>query len=125
MSLGKILWHDLTVDNATEVRDFYSQVVGWKHSPIDMKGYDDYVMLVDGTEPGDMSGATGICHARGSNADMPPQWMIYISVPSVKDAIDHAIRLGGDVVTGPRSAGGKQFAVIKDPASAVFAIIEP
>ena len=41
---GTIGWIDLTVKNATAVRDFYAQVTGWNHSSIDMGGYEDFCM---------------------------------------------------------------------------------
>lgn len=74
--IGSITWTDLTISNAEEVRNFYSEVVGWKHSPVDMGGYCDFNML---TPFGD-NGVAGICHARGVNEGLPPQWLIYITV---------------------------------------------
>ena len=41
---GTIVRKDLTVENADVGRDFYGEVVGWKHEPVDMGGYDDYNM---------------------------------------------------------------------------------
>ena len=38
MSLGKIGWADLTVNDAETVRDFYRDVVGWTVQPVDMGG---------------------------------------------------------------------------------------
>jgi hypothetical protein len=39
---GKMIWFDLTIDNADAVRDFYAQVVGWRPSPVDMGEYALY-----------------------------------------------------------------------------------
>jgi len=36
---GTIVWTDLTVENAGEIRDFYCQVVGWRPEPVDMGDY--------------------------------------------------------------------------------------
>jgi len=120
MSVGQIVWHDLTVDDADEVRDFYKHVIGWEHTDHDMGAYNDYVLHPQG----DSNTAVGVCHKRGSNAGIPSQWMIYVQVASVESACREVFRLGGDVVEGPRDMGGKAFAVIKDPAGAVLAIIE-
>jgi predicted enzyme related to lactoylglutathione lyase len=65
-----------------------------------------------------------VCHARGINAKVPPQWLIYIQVKSVPAAIEAALRAGGRVVDGPRTMGPSAFAVLQDPAGAVFAVIE-
>jgi len=117
--IGSIVWTDLTVDNADEVRDFYSKVVGWKHENVSMGDYNDYVMKPN-TDDG---GAKGICHARGDNANMPAQWMIYVSVADVHIAAKACTDNGGKVLDGPRKMGNHEFAVIQDPAGAVMGII--
>lgn len=49
--VGSNGWFDLTVEKAPQVRDFYAAVIGWKWSPVPMKGYEDYCMnLPDGGE---------------------------------------------------------------------------
>ena len=117
---GSIGWHDLTVPNAVEIRDFYAAVVGWKISGIDMGGYEDFCM----TPPGAEAPAAGICHARGPNADIPPQWLMYISVTDVDHCVSECRRLGGSVVVGPKEMGGGRFAIIRDPAGAVAALFQ-
>ncbi|MGH9367705.1 MAG: VOC family protein, partial [Thermoanaerobaculia bacterium] len=71
--IGSIGWVDLTVENADAVRDFYRDVTGWTISPVDMGGYSDYCM----NEPASGKSVAGVCHARGVNADLPAQWLIY------------------------------------------------
>ena len=67
---GHVGWVDLTVENATEVRDFYRAVVGWEYREVDMDGYADFAMTnLEGRD------VTGICHARGVNEGLPAQWM--------------------------------------------------
>lgn len=118
---GTIAWRDLTVDNAEEVRDFYSKVVGWKSEPHDMGEYEDFVMMA----PVGGETVAGICHARGSNADLPPLWLVYITVDDVEKSAKQCVKLGGKVIDGPRSMGTSQFCVIQDPAGAVAALISP
>ena len=66
---GTVAWVDLTVDNAARVRDFYREVAGWEPSPVPMRGYDDFNMNLPATNVA----AAGVCHARGSNAGLPPR----------------------------------------------------
>ena len=73
--VGTITWFDLTVPNAKEIKEFYSKVVGWKSEPVSMGDYNDFNMNL----PAGDETVTGICHARGGNADIPAQWMIYIT----------------------------------------------
>ena len=116
-TLGKIGWFDLTVPDADAVSAFYAQVAGWTPKAHPMDGYDDYEMLAP-----DGDCAAGICHARGSNAKVPPQWLLYISVADVDAAAARATSLGGAVLDGPRSMGGGRLAGIRDPAGAVAAL---
>ncbi|MFP5287004.1 MAG: VOC family protein [Thermoanaerobaculia bacterium] len=118
---GTIGWTDLTVPNADEVRDFYAAVTGWKPQPLSMGEYDDYVM----TTP-EGAGVAGVCHARGANAGLPAQWLIYITVDDVDESIRRCEQRGGKVIAGPRDLGSYgRFCVIQDPAGAVAGLIAP
>lgn len=118
---GMIVWQDLTVDDAPQLRDFYRAVVGWTSEGEDMGGYEDYNMV----SPTNGETAAGICHARGSNAGVPPQWLVYIQVESVDAATQTCLALGGTVVDGPREMGNGRVAIIRDPAGAVCALWQP
>ena len=117
---GTIVWQDLTVPNAEQVRDFYQAVVGWESRPEDMEGYEDYHMI----PPGSDQSAAGICHARGTNASVPPQWLVYIAVEDVERSSARCVELGGEIVDGPRPMGTLPFCVIRDPAGAVCALVQ-
>jgi predicted enzyme related to lactoylglutathione lyase len=120
--VGTITWTDLTVANAEAVRDFYSAVVGWKSSPVDMGGYNDYNM----NTPESGKTAAGICHTRGVNAELPPQWLVYITVEDVDKSAARCVELGGKVIAGPKGMGGHgRYCVIQDPAGAVAALFTP
>jgi predicted enzyme related to lactoylglutathione lyase len=119
--VGTIMWRDLTVADAEALRDFYSQIVGWEASAVQMGDYADYTMA----PPGATQPVAGICHARGENADLPPQWLIYIVVANVEESADNCTRLGGQIVAGPRALMGGRFCVIRDPAGAFCGLYEP
>ena len=120
-AVGTIAWRDLTVPNAESIRTFYEQVVGWKSSQVDLGGYSDFEML----QPASGESVAGICHARGSNAELPPQWLIYIIVADVAASTVRCIELGGQVLVAPRPLSGGTFCVIRDPAGAVCALFQP
>src|SRR5262249_46347200 len=110
--IGSVSWIDLTIPEADKIRNFYSSVVGWASSPLDMGGYNDFCMNL----PGDGKTVAGICHAKGENADLPAQWLIYITVANVEKSVEKCIGLGGKVLAGPRPMGGQgRVAVIQDP----------
>ena len=120
-AIGSITWMDLTVKPAIIVRDFYQAVAGWKSSDVDMGGYSDFCM----NQPTDGKTVAGVCHARGENANLPPQWLIYINVANLKRSLAACCRRGGHVVCPIREMGGGKMAVIRDPAGAVAALFEP
>ncbi len=119
-AIGSIGWHDLTVKAAPKVRDFYAKVVGWKTGAIDMGGYEDFTMH----EPASGECVAGVCHARGANSDLPPQWMMYVIVADVARAARIAVKHGGKVVVKPRAVMGGRFCVVRDPAGAVCGLYQ-
>src|SRR5712691_12295598 len=100
-AIGTVSWTDLTVSHAPQICDFYEKVVGWKSSTLDMGGYDDFCMNL----PGSGQTVAGICHARGENADLPAQWIIYITVADITKSIENCKKLGGKILGGPREMG--------------------
>ena len=116
---GTIGWHDLTIDDADGLRDFYAAVVGWEPEAVSMGEYSDYTMKDSGG-----NGVAGVCHKRGGNADIPSQWLMYIVVADIEAALAQCRARGGSVVSGPKTAGGAHYAVIRDPAGAVAALYQ-
>jgi uncharacterized protein len=119
--IGSISWTNLTIEDAEPIRNFYSQVVGWKFEFVSMGEYSDYGMLTPDTK----RTVAGICHTNGSNDNIPPQWMIYITVESIEKSIEDCRRLGGKIISRPKTyAGVGKYCVIQDPAGAVCALFE-
>ena len=126
-NVGQIVWHDLTVDDAESVKEFYAKVVGWDTGAVAMGGgegkqeneqYNDFNMNL----PGTVETVAGVCHARGSNNKLPPQWMMYVGVEDAAASAKQCVALGGEILDGPRDMGGSVYYFIKDPAGAVLAI---
>lgn len=120
-SIGKIGWIDMTVDDASGLRDFYQKVVGWNVEDTSMGDYADYTMM----SPGDGEAIAGVCHARGGNADQPGGWMIYITVADVDASAAACVDMGGKLVVETRALAGGRFCVIEDPNGATTALYQP
>jgi hypothetical protein len=119
-NIGKISWIDLTVSDAESIKSFYQKVAGWTAEPVDMRGYNDYNMQPPGTgQP-----VAGICNARGENADIPPQWMIYINVADLDASLALCKESNGEVLTPIKTGSAGRHAVIRDPAGAVCTLYE-
>lgn len=114
-TIGAVSWRDLTVANADEVGQFYAAVTGWELEPLSMGEYDDYLMKSPVTkEP-----VAGVCHSRGVNQHLPPQWLMYITVENLEESLQKVTELGGKVLGEKRSMGKAGFyALIQDPAGA-------
>lgn len=117
---GTIGWIDMSVDDADGIRDFYKAVVGWGHESVSMGDYDDYAMTASSGDD-----VAGICHARGSNAALPPGWLIYITVANIEESAASCTAHGGEVVIPVRGLAGGRFCVIRDPAGATAALYQP
>ena len=118
---GRIAWTDLSVPDAEGLREFYSRVVGWRSDPVSMGDYDDFNMI----PPGGEEPVAGICHARGTNEDLPPVWLVYIVVEDLEKSLAACLHGGGEILVGPKGMGpGSAYAVIRDPAGAISALYE-
>lgn len=119
---GTINWTDLTIPNAEEVKEFYKTVIGWTEQAIPMKDgdeeYNDFVMLHS-----ENGAAGGICHSKGTNLGIPPQWIPYISVNDIEKRKNLAIEHGGEILKEQLNKDGELYYVImKDISGAIFAM---
>ncbi|HWV72926.1 MAG TPA: VOC family protein [Pseudosphingobacterium sp.] len=122
LSKGTIVSADLTVEDAENIRDFYKAVIGWDVEEMPLKDgieqYSDYIM-----KDADGNWAGGVCHHRGVNAGIPPQWIVYINVENIGASIQQCIELGGSVVKESKDSVGKyHYAIIRDPSGAVLGL---
>ena len=118
-SIGRVEWVDLSIGDAARSKDFYCKVIGWKSTDVEMGTYSDFNLNL----PGSGETMAGICHARGMNANLPAQWLMYVRVVDVAASAAEAERQKGKVLDGPRRMGGSNFCVIQDPDGAVMALI--
>ncbi len=118
---GKIGWIDITVDDAKGLRDFYAAVVGLVPDAVSMGEYDDFNM----TMPASGEPVCGICHARGSNKDLPGGWLVYFIVDDVDAGAAACTAKGGKILAEPRGLAGGRFCVIEDPSGASAALYQP
>ncbi len=116
---GKILWQDLTVDNAEQIKDFYCAVAGWTSEDVTVGDHVDYNII----DPSTSEVVAGICHRKGSISNFPPQWINYIMVEDVNISAEKCISLGGKIIDGPKKMSGSLFILIQDPAGAYFGMM--
>lgn len=118
--LGEVAWIDLTVNDASGIKNFYQDIVGWKTEEVPMEGYSDFAMISSESE----QAVSGICHARGPNAELPPMWLPYFLVSDIETAVEKVTAQGGELITLIKSMGNDKYVVIKDPAGAACALYQ-
>ena len=119
---GGIVSADITVPKTEELRDFYKEVMGWTVEEMPMEDengkYADYIMK---NKEGGWVG--GVCHARGMNTDLPPQWIVYINVEDVATSVEKCKQHGGKVLKEMKGEDGTYYyALLQDPAGGVIAV---
>ncbi len=120
-NIGTVGWFDLTVPNAEEVRDFYSKVTGWVPEGLNMGEYEDFVMKT----PTSQIPVAGVCHKRGTNNQLPPYWIIYITVADLEKSLKTVTENGGRIIIGPKNAGESgRYCIISDPAGAYCGLFQ-
>jgi predicted enzyme related to lactoylglutathione lyase len=118
---GEFSWHELGTTDRESAWGFYSQLFGWREtSTMDMGGGMLYQMFgVGGEDP-----IGGIYKITPDMEGMPPNWMGYVLVKNVDDAISAVKQGGGQVLNGPMDIPGGRIAVFADPQGAAFAAHE-
>jgi predicted enzyme related to lactoylglutathione lyase len=117
---GRFIWHELMTGDPAGAEQFYRGVVGWG-TQASATGMPDYTIWTANEVPiGGMMKLTADAAAMGA----PPSWTAYIEVDDADATIEQAKSLGASVIVGPHTADKVgRFAILRDPAGAVFAII--
>ena len=120
---GAFCWVELGTTDAEAAKTFYSGMFGWTPDDMPMGPGQTYTMLkLSGLEVGAMYGLSE--EMRKQN--VPPHWMLYVSVENTDDTIAKAKAAGGQLVTGPFDVGNAgRMAVLRDPQGATVSIWQP
>lgn len=116
-------WHELMTPDAAAATKFYGELLGWTVSSMTMDGGFEYFMF---TPPGAEEPHGGMMELKGPQCEgVPPNWMMYVAVPSITEYTDKAKALGAEIKVGPTPVPGfGTFSVIQDPTGAVLALWE-
>ena len=117
---GRPSWFELMSTDRTKALAFYSSVLGWTTSDMDMGPMEVYTLLHNGDE--DPIG--GSMQLGAEFEGMPSQWSLYFTVSDCDASAAKAQELGGQLCHGPMDVPGiGRFALMADPTGAMFAII--
>src|SRR5688500_5963909 len=114
---GNFVWFDLASDDPAASIAFYTQLMGWT---TESWGGGEYSMFKGGERT---FGGVMPLQDEAKKMGAPPHWLGYVSVENVDQACEKATSLGGRVfVPGTDIPNVGRFAVLADPAGAVFAV---
>ena len=112
-------WSELATNDTSKAKAFYTSLFGWTTHEQDMGGMVYTTWLNQGAPAG------GMLQIAPEWGNVPPNWMLYFSVPSCDDAAAKATVLGGRICVPPRDIPGVgRFSVVSDPQGAAFSIIQ-
>ena len=111
---GSVSWVECLSRDPAAARRFYRDLFGWK-SAEDSAGY--VVFEFDGERVGGL-----MAMPASVPAEVPSYWLAYFTVADVDAACTRAAEMGGAVLEPARAIEQGRFAVLQDPAGAVFAV---
>ena len=115
---GTYSWSELVTTDVPASKAFYGAVFGWG-SETHGDGPGAYTeWQVGGRSVGGMMEKPPMMPA-----EVPPHWAVYFSVSDTEDAVARVQELGGSLVMPPMDVEPGRFAVVADPAGAVFNVI--
>lgn len=117
-SEGAFAWDELLTDDVEGAKAFYSEVVGWTASDMDMGSAGTYTIF----STGDTQRAGCMKRPEGIPAS---HWLTYIGTTDIDATIAKAEKLGATKHMGPTEVGVGKVAVIGDPTGAAFGLFQP
>src|SRR4051812_42186030 len=117
---GAMDWFELATDDPEKAGAFYEQVLGWDVQREEFDG-TAYTTCRVGDEA-----VAGILPGESLPEGVPPNWSVYFAVEDCAATIEKAQQAGAELIFGPQdmpSVG--QFAGLRDPQGAAFAVIQP
>jgi uncharacterized protein len=113
--VGTLCWNELATTDVERAKVFYGELFGWEYET-DQRGN---VSIVNA---GRLNG--GIREQGEQERGIPPAWLPYFGVADADAAAVQAERLGGHRLLPTAEIRFGRFAVIADPQSARFAVVQ-
>ncbi len=111
---GRFCWIELATNDGVAAEEFYTSLFGWTTSEMPLGDGTVYVIVrKNGKDAG----------ALYEDKQATPNWLSYVSVASVDDAVAKAKTLGANVIAAPMDVPeAGRMAILSDPQGATFAV---
>ena len=113
---GTLSWEELMTPDVAAATAFYSKIFGWEAVAAELPGMEYTELKLNGRSIG---GAM-----KPPMEGMPAAWAIYFAVDDTDKVVEIATANGGTVIQPPTDIPPGRFAVLADPAGAVFNVIK-
>jgi predicted enzyme related to lactoylglutathione lyase len=113
-------WYELMTTDMASARAFYADVVGWETQDASTPDLAYTLFSARGTPTCGLLSLPEEARAQGAT----PRWIGYIGVDDIEDAAKGIARRGGRVYVAPTTSNIGRIAVVADPQSASFALVE-
>jgi predicted enzyme related to lactoylglutathione lyase len=115
---GALAWNELSTRDTAAATTFYAEVFGWEAETADMGGMEYTTWMLGGKAIGGM-----MAMPAEVPAEVPSYWLAYFGTAECDATVDRATGLGATLFAGPMDIPSGRFAVLADPAGAMFGII--
>ncbi|MBX2810311.1 MAG: VOC family protein [Myxococcales bacterium] len=115
---GSFAWCEIYSRNHNKTRDFYSELLGLDHRPLENLNMT-YTIMSKGFP------AFGVMQMGDEFGEMAPHWMCYFAVNNTDATAEIIKNHGGTVAHGPFDSPLGRMAVCSDPNDAWFSIVVP
>ena len=115
---GPPCWVELATTDVQAAKDFYGEVLGWQLDEGALPDGGVYVIphIRD-------RGVGGMYTRRGDQKDVPPHWLVFVSVNDADDTASRVTALGGELTDPPYDVmDSGRMAVLRDPTGANVAL---
>ncbi len=116
---GAFVWSELYVPDPDAAFPFYSEVFGWKKSP--METPEGPYLVFSRTEEMETGFAAAM---KPPGEDVPPHWAVWFAVDDIDAAVATAAEAGGSVPVEPFEIMPGRAAMIVDPTGASFFVLQ-
>lgn len=117
---GAVTWNEIVTDDVETATAFYTELLGWEASSMDMEGGGTYRMFAN---RGRMN--AGARDSAGTVPEgTPAHWMTWFCVDDCDAVATRVTDGGGSIVREPSDSPMGRTTVVTDPFGAVFSVIE-
>ncbi len=117
---GRFVWYELMTTDTAAAQRFYADVVGWGTTDASTSALTYTLLTMEGTPVCGLMALPEQALAMGAT----PRWMGYIAVDDVAAAAAAIGRRGGAVYVQPIESNIGRIAVVADPQTASFGLVE-